>query len=157
MKVREIISEGLGFDSGFGDSSYGENYASELEAGRMQDEMSSDFQNDRTPLSEFDLEEIKRMVMPAARGSRDVKRQVDAVIATWKELLDSDAYVEDDVFNKVFQQYEKLKDTEETPLIKFNKMHALTKEIKDAAANFDEESAGEWGDKKKDEKGYFGK
>jgi len=132
MKVKEIINE-MGFGDGFGS-----NYAAEVESGRMQDEMSSDFQNDRTPLSEFDLEEIKRMVMPAARGSRDVKRQVDAVIATWKELLDNDSYVEDDVFNKVFQQYEKLKDTEETPLIKFNKMHALTKEIKDAAANFDE-------------------
>ncbi len=153
MKVKEIISEELGFGDGFG----GENYAAEVEAGRVHDEMSSDFQNDRTPLSEFDLEEIKRLVMPAARGSKEVKRQVDSVIDTWKELLDTDAYVEDDVFNKVFQQYEKLKDTEESPLIKFNKMHALTKEIKDAAANFDEESAGEWGDKKKDEKGYFGK
>jgi len=151
MKVKEIINE-MGFGDGFGS-----NYAADVEAGRMQDEMSSDFQNDRTPLSEFDLEEIKRMVMPAARGSRDVKRQVDAVIATWKELLDGDAYVEDDVFNKVFQQYEKLKDTEETPLIKFNKMHALTKEIKDAAANFDEESAGAYGDKFKDDNGYLGK
>lgn len=153
MKVKEIISEELGFGDGFG----GENYAADVEAGRMHDEMSSDFQNDRTPLSEFDLEEIKRLVMPAARGSRDVKRQVDAVIDTWKELLDSDAYVEDDVFNKIFQQFEKLKDTEETPLIKFNKMHALTKEIKDAAANFDEESAGAYGDKFKDDNGYLGK
>lgn len=157
MKVKEIISEGIGFANGFGDSPYGENHASEIEAGRMHDEMNSDFQNDRTPLSEFDLEEIKRMVMPAARGSKDVKRQVDAVIDTWKELLDSDAYVEDDVFNKIYQQYEKLKDAEETPLIKFNKMHALTKELKDAAANFDDESEGEYGDKWKDDKGYFGK
>lgn len=153
MKVKEIISEGLGFGDGFG----GENYAADIERGRMQDEMNSDFKNDRTPLSEFDFDEIKRIMMPASRKSADVKQQVDAALATWQELLDADAYIEDDDFNKIFQQYEKLKDSEESPLIKFNKMHALTKQVKDAAAGFEDYAGGEDGDRWKDEKGYFGK
>lgn len=154
MKVKEIISEGLGFGDGFG-SGYDEDYSKNREDGRRHKEMSDDFQNDRTPLSNFDMADIKKIVMPAARSKGEVKRQVEDVISTWEELLDGDSYVEDDVFNKVFQQFEKLKDSEESPLIKFNKMHALTKEIKDAAANFDEESSGEYGDKFNDSKGYF--
>ena len=121
MKISEIITE-------FAD--YGENFAADMERSRMRDEMNADFKRDRTPVSEFDFDVIKRIMMPAARNKPDVKRQVDAALDDWEELFDTDAYIEDDVFNKVFSQYEKLKDSEESPLIKFNKMHALTKEIK---------------------------
>ena len=154
MKVKEIIGEAFG--EGFASSEYGDNYAAEIERGRMRDEMYTDFENDRTPVSEFDLDEIKRIMMPAARNKPEVKRQAEAALDIWQELIDGDAYVEDDVFNKIFVQYEKLKDSQETPLVKFNKMHALTKEIKDAAEAFEEFETGEAGDKWKDEKGHFG-
>ena len=152
MKVNEIINEELGFGDGFGD-----NYASDIEKGRMRDEMNADFENDRTPLSEFDLAEIKRMVMPAARNKPQVKRQVEDMLSTWEQLLDDDAYIEDDLFNKVYKQYEQLKDSQESALIKFNKMHAITKEVKDGAAGFDSFEGGEDGDKWKDDNGHFGK
>lgn len=154
MKVHEIINETFG--EGFADSPYGENHAAELERGRMRDEMSTDFQNDRTPVSEFDLDEIKRIIMPAARNKPEVKRQVDSVLDAWKEMFDEDAYIEDDAFNKAFKAYEALKDSNDTPLIKFNKMHAITKEIKDGAQGFDSFETGEDGDRWKDEKGVFG-
>ncbi len=158
MKVHEIISEtfGPGFSAGE-ENGYGENHAEELEQERIHGEMSTSFQNERTPVSEFDIKEIERMVMPAARNKPEVKRQVSDVMATWQELMDDNAYIEDEVFNKLYKQYEQLKDSTESPLIKFNKIHAMTKEIKDAASNFDEESSGEYGDKFKDENGYFGK
>jgi hypothetical protein len=154
MKVNEIISEAFG--EGFADSPYGENHAAEIERGRMRDEMSADFQNERTPVTEFDLDEIKRIVMPAARGKPEVKRQVDEVMAAWQEMFDEDSYIEDDVFNKTFKAYEALKDSQESPLIKFNKMHAITKEVKDAADAFEAWESSEGGDRWKDEKGHFG-
>ena len=156
MKVKEIISEAFGPGFAGGEEQYGPNYAADLERGRMRDEMMSDFQNDRTPVSEFDIDEIRRIVMPAARNKPEVKRQAEQVMRTWEELIDDDAYIEDDVFNKLYKQYEQLKDADnEQPLIKFNKMHAITKEVKDAAAAFDAWETGEDGDRWKDDKGHF--
>jgi len=156
MKVKDIISEtfGQGFSSGE-DNGYGENYASEMEQETINSEMAADYKKDRTPVSEFDIEEIKRLVSPAARNSRDVKKQVDGVIADWQEMMDEDSYIEDDLFNKTYAQYKALKDSKDEPLIKFNKMHAITKEVKDAADKFEEYSNSDKADQWKDEKGYF--
>jgi hypothetical protein len=155
MKVKEIISEAFGSGFGAGEEQYGPNYAADLERGRMRDEMMSDFQNERTPVSEFDIDEIRRIVMPAARNKPEIKRQAEEVMAAWEEMMDEDSYIEDDLFNKLFKQYEQLKDSDETPLIKFNKMHAITKEAKDAADAFEKWQGSEGGDKWKDENGHF--
>ena len=152
MKVKEILEA---FGEGFANSEYGENYAADLERGRMRDEMMSDFQNERTPVSEFDIDEIRRIVMPAARNKPDIKRQAEEVMAAWEEMIDEDSYIEDDLFNKLFKQYEQLKDSDEQPLIKFNKMHAITKEAKEAADAFEKWMSGEDGDRWKDDKGHF--
>jgi len=156
MKVKDIISEtfGPGFSSGEANG-YSENHAAEMEQETINSEMSADYKKDRTPVREFDLAEIKRLVSPAARNGRDVKKQVDSVIADWQEMMDEDSYIEDELFNKAFSQYQGLKDSKETPLIKFNKMHAITKEVKDAADKFEEYSNSDKADEWKDEKGYF--
>jgi len=156
MKVKDIISEtfGPGFSTGEANG-YGENYAAEQEEETIRNEMSADFKKDRTPIREFDLAEIKRLVSPAARNGRDVKKQVDSVLADWQEMMDEDSYIEDDLFNKTYAQYKALKDSNDEPLIKFNKMHAITKEIKDAADKFEEYSNSDKADKWKDDKGYF--
>jgi len=152
MKVKEILET---FGEGFANSEYGENYAADLERGRMRDEMMSDFQNERTPVSEFDVDEIRRIIMPAARNKPDIKRQAEEVMAAWEEMVDEDSYIEDDLFNKLYKQYEQLKDSDEQPLIKFNKMHAITKEAKEAADAFEKWQSGEDGDRWKDDKGHF--
>ena len=156
MKVKEIINEELGFGDGFGGGDYDEDYSRRREEEHTDTELRTEFENERTPLDDFDIDDIKRIVMPAARNNAQIKRQAEDVMAIWQELKDSEAQAEDDVFNKVFSQYEKLKDSQESAVIKFNKMHALTKEIKDASVSFDELASGEARDKKKDDLGYFG-
>lgn len=156
MKVKDIISETFGPGFGEGEANgYGENYASEMEQETINSEMSADYKKDRTPVREFDLAEIKRLVSPAIRNGRDVKKQVEAVIADWQEMMDEDSYIEDDLFNKTFAQYKALKDSTDEPLIKFNKMHAITKEVKDAADAFEEYSNSDKADEWKDKKEYF--
>jgi hypothetical protein len=155
MKVNEIINEELGFGDGFG--GHDEDYARRKEEEHTLDELRKEFEDENTPLDDFEIDDIKRIVMPATRNNPQIKRQAEDILAIWKELKDDDAQVEDDIYNKVIPQYEKLKDSEETNIVKFNKMRALTKQIKDAATTFDEVATGERRDQKSDELGYFGK
>jgi len=159
MKLKEILKEtfGPGFASG-ANSGYDETgqMPPDMANDEMYGNMAKDFTNSRTPMSEFDVEEIRRMIMPATRKSKDLKRQAEEIIKTWEENTEDDDYIDDEVFNKLFKQYEQLKDSEnESPVVLFNKVHALTKELEDAVERFGEFKDSEGGDKWKDQNGHF--
>jgi len=162
MKLKEIISEDFGPGFAGADERYSEEpYRSPMSVkdqakDEMYGQMAKDFTNDRTPMSEFDVDEIKRMIMPATRKSKDLKRQADQILDVWEKNTEEDDYLPDDIFNKLFKQYEQLKDSDnESPLVLFNKVHALTKEMEEAVERFGDWSSSEDGDKWKDDNGHF--
>ena len=125
MKVHEIINETFG--EGFADSPYGENAAAEIEQGRMRDEMSSDFQNDRTPVTEFDLDELQRRIMNAARNKSKEKRQEDSILDEWKVVVVENAFSKDEDFNKAIKSQEDQEISNKKNNIHFNENKTNTK------------------------------
>lgn len=111
-------------------------YRSE-EEGRIGDEIRKNFLNDKTSMEDFDLDSVEKIVSMAISKKPDLTRQGEEMIQTWEEELHSDAYLDNDDFNKLFKQFEQLKDSNDPPLIKFNKLYSLTKELSDATEDFD--------------------
>ncbi len=157
MKLNEIITEDLGPGFANADERYRSPMSSQDEKNdEMYGQMAKDFTNSRTPMAEFDVDEIKRMIMPATRKSKDLKRQAEEILDIWTKNTEEDDYLPDEEFNKIYKQYEQLKDGEnESPLVLFNKVHALTKEMEDAVERFGDWSTSEDGDKWKDDNGHF--
>lgn len=99
--------------------------------------IATDFDNDKTSMDEFDIEVVKKIIAMAVKKSPRLQRQSDEMLQTWEEELHPEAYLDNDEFNKLFKQFEQLKDSNDTPLIQFNKLYTLTKELSDATDEFD--------------------
>jgi len=121
-----------------------EHFARNLEQRRRAEEEESanadienNFDNDKTSMEEFDIETVKKIVAMAVKKSPKLQRQGDEMLQTWEEELNAGAYLDNDEFNKLFKQFEQLKDSNDTPLIQFNKLYSLTKDLSDATDDFD--------------------
>ncbi len=119
-------------------------YAQRLEQRRRAEEeetanigIEKDFDNDKTSMEEFDIDVVKKIVAMAIKKSPKLERQGQEMLQTWEEELNPNAYLDNDEFNKLFKQFEQLKDSNDTPLIQFNKLYTLTKELSDATDGFD--------------------
>jgi len=99
--------------------------------------LAHDFDNDRTSMDEFDMEIVKKIISTAIRKSPKLESQGNEMLQTWENDLHSEMYLDNDEFNKLYKQFEQLKDSNDTPLIQFNKLYSLTKELTDAAEEFD--------------------
>lgn len=128
---------------------------------RANAEISKDFDNDKTSMEEFDIDVVKKIIAMAVRKSPKLQRQADEMLQTWEEELHSDTYLDNDEFNKLFKKFEQLKDSNDTPLIQFNKLYSLTKELSDATDEFnnwkdsDDASELKWKNKKKSDMEQF--
>jgi len=100
-------------------------------------EIANNFDNDKTSMEEFDIDVVKKIVAMATKKSPKLERQGDEMLKTWEEELHGETYLDNDEFNKLFKQFEQLKDSNDTPLIQFNKLYSLTKELSDATDDFD--------------------
>lgn len=100
-------------------------------------DIENNFDNDKTSMEEFDIETVKKIVAMAVKKSPKLQRQADEMLRTWEEELNAGAYLDNDEFNKLFKQFEQLKDSNDTPLIQFNKLYSLTKDLSDATDDFD--------------------
>lgn len=100
-------------------------------------EIEKNFDNDKTSMEEFDIEVVKKIITLATKKTPRLQRQGEELLQTWEEELHPGAYLDNDEFNKLFKQFEQLKDSNDTPLIQFNKLYSLTKELSDATDEFD--------------------
>ncbi len=104
---------------------------------RLNGEVRDSFLNDKTSMEDFDLDTVKKIISMAVSKKQNLKRQGDEMLQTWEEKVNSESYLDNDEFNKLFKQFEQLKDSTEAPLIKFNKLYSITKELSDGADDFD--------------------
>jgi len=122
---------------------------------QINDKMSHEFNNDRTSMDEFDPELVKKIVAVAVKKSTKLNQQGDEMLQTWQEKLHPGAYLDNDEFNNLYKKFEQLQDSNDTPLIQFNKLYSLTKELVDAAEEFDNwkdsDDATEW----KNQQGHY--
>ncbi len=100
-------------------------------------EIEKNFDNDKTSMEEFDIETVEKIIAMAIKKSPKLERQGNEMLQTWQEELHSEAHLDNDEFNKLFKKFEQLKDSNDTPLIQFNKLYTLTKELSDATDEFD--------------------
>jgi len=130
-----LLTEFMGVDPDFAQRIETRRRSEEEE--QMNSDMARDFDNDRTSMDKFDVDLVKKIIAFAVKKDYNLNRQGDEMLKTWEEELHPDSYLDNDEFNKLYKQFEQLKDSTDTPLIQFNKLYSLTKELADAADEFD--------------------
>ena len=112
-------------------------YKSEEEE-QLNSTLEKKFLNDNTSLEDFDIKTIRKIISVASEEKPKVKRQAEEMLKDWEEILSKDSYIDNDLFNKLYKQFEQLKDSNDPPIIQFNKLYSLTKEVMDNASTFEE-------------------
>jgi len=63
-------------------------------------------------LEDFDIKVIRKIIFAASEEKPKVKRQAEEMLKNWEEILSKDSYIDNDLFNKLYKQFEQLKDSD---------------------------------------------